>query len=289
MWLSYRTSGNRILLGVRTTNDPNTNQYQEYDLSADNRTRAKSDKPPAIAGFNDRLYVAWKSEAPNTGIWYQRTDGAGNWFPGPIYIGASYKTSSAPVLQEYQGRLYLAWLAEGQNADKTWDIWISTTSDGVSWSIPARQTVNTAGNYARSPYFPDFSILNDELYLFWGSGPTRGDAVYYAPVRLGALTTLTAVHGGSWRTTIGNALTYRIGQEWIFTTGLDNGIWVATGAGWAEYQNLKNSPATAISSASPSAAIVPGYPGKLGKPWRIFLVWKNSGNGDTLWESSYDL
>jgi hypothetical protein len=63
----------------------------------------------------------------------------------------------------------------------------------------------------------------------------------------------------------------------------------ATGAGWAEYQNLKNSPATAISSASASAAIVPGYPGKLGKPWRIFLVWKNSGTANTLWETSYDL
>jgi hypothetical protein len=290
LWLSYRTSGNRILLGVRTTNEPNTNQYQEYDLSANSQTRAKSDHPPAIHGFNNRLYVAWKSEGPNTGIWYQATDGAGNWrFPGPVYIGRNYATSSSPALQAFQGRLYLAWLSESQNADKTWDIWIASTADGATWTIPARQVVNEANNYARSPYPPAFSVLNDTLYIFWGSGPTSGDSVYYAPVRLGQLTTFTAVAGGSWKTNIGNALTYRIGQQWIFTTGLDNGIWVATGPGWAEYANLRNSPATAVSSARASAAIVPGYPGKLAKPWRIFLVWKNSGSSDTLWESSYDL
>jgi hypothetical protein len=289
LWLTYRTTGNRILLGVRTTNEPGTNQFQEYDLSADSRTRAKSDHPPAIAGFNDRLYIAWKSEGPNTGIWYQSTDGQGNWRPQPISIGASFKTSSAPVLHTFHGRLYLAWLAEHPNGDRTYDIWFSHTADGAHWSPPVRQQVNEANNFARSPYFPDFSVFNDTLYLFWGSGPTRGDQVYYAPVSLGTVVHLTAIHGGSWRTYIGNALTYRVGQEWIFTTGLDNGIWVGTGAGWASYSNLKNSPATALSSHSPTAAIVPGFPGKVGQPSRIFLIWKNQGSSNTLWESSYDI
>lgn len=287
MWLSYRTTGNRILLGARTTNDPNTNTYFEYDLSADNRVRAKSDHPPALAGFKGRLYIAWKAEGPNHGIWYQRTDGAGNWNPAPIYIGASFQTSSSPVLQAFDNKLYLAWLAQSPNADQTYDIWFSTTADGVHWTPPVRQKVNENNNYARSPYFPDFSIVNGTLYLFWGSGPTRGDQVYYAPVHLGSIVTLSAVHGGSWRTKIGNALVYRIGEQWIFTTGLDGGIWLATGAGWATYCNLKTSAATAVSSHSPSAAIVPGIPG--GAPWRIFLVWKNQGTSNTLWESSHDI
>jgi hypothetical protein len=287
LWLSYRTTGNRILLGVRTTEDPTTNTYHEYDLSADPKVRAKSDHPPALGGFKGRLYVAWKSEGPNTGIWYQRTDGAGNWNPGPILIGASFKTSSAPVLQEYNGKLYLAWLDQFAGADHTYFIWFSTTDDGVHWTSPTRQTVDSSGNFARSPYFPDFSILNGALYIFWGSGPTHGDQVYYAPVHLGSTVTHLAVHGGSWKTKIGNAVVFRVGQQYIFTTGLDLGIWVATGPGWADYTNLKTSAATALSSHSPSAAIVPGIPG--GTPWRIFLVWKNQGSSNTLWESSHDI
>jgi hypothetical protein len=204
-------------------------------------------------------------------------------------LGYPYRTVAQPILHVYKGRLYLAWLSTSPNGDQTRDVWFAYTDNGLNWSSPVRQTVNEPNNYLRSPYPPSFSILNDTLFIFWGSGPTRGDAVYYAPLKLDSIVGFVSIHGGSWRTKIGNTLVYKIGSQWIFTTGLDFGIWEATGHNWSSYRNLKNSPATAATSHIPAAAIVPGYPGKLGKPWRIFLLWKNQGSSNTLWESSVDL
>jgi len=290
LWLGYRTAANHVVVGCRTNNDITDSTFQTFDLASNPKVRATSDDPPTLCGFNGRLYIAWKADMPNGRIKYQSTDGAGNWQPNFTELSEKFQTSAAPVLAAFNGRLYLAYLSEDEGDDGTCDIFFSVTQNGKDWSEPQRQDIG-GYQFARSSYPPSFSIFDDNLQVFWGAGTRDEHAVYYSGLPLNSAVKRNSIDQGKWRTPNGSSVVYRPGQQWIFSTAQDEEISVATDRDFRKRSVMsgKQTAANALSSHACAAAIVPGFPGKLGKPWRIFVIWKNSGTDHTLWESSIDI
>jgi len=114
MWLAYRTPDNKIFLGQRHKHNADNvdckTEYNVIDLSCNPATMAKSVFPPALCGFNDKMYLAWKPEEPNV-IKYQRTDGSLRFDPKPPLTVPAENIVAGPVLARTSTTLYLSWLA----------------------------------------------------------------------------------------------------------------------------------------------------------------------------------
>lgn len=244
--------------------------FRLYDLFAEAGVKANSDETPALCQFNDRLFLAWKSAGHEGSIFYQRTAGDGVWLPHSRKL--PYTTFAAPTMATFKNTLYLAWLTDETENGDSHKVAFITTTDGFKWTSPVHQRVllpNGREKDVESPYPPQFSVYDDSLFVVWGAGPTRSQAVYVAPINFEQCTKASLI-GGFLETSVGNAVAYQIGKQVLFSVSRQE-IWCATGPEFCIVEPFLSE----NSLHAPAAVVVPGVPDDRDNPWTIFLVWRS--------------
>ncbi|KAK2674399.1 Glycosyl hydrolase, five-bladed beta-propellor domain superfamily [Fusarium oxysporum f. sp. vasinfectum] len=124
---------------------------------------------PAVAVYQDTLYVVWNSSAANGTLRYTYVNKATNAFVQPKNLtagGLSIRSQTSPAMVEFNGLLYLFFNGSGLNG--TW----MTTSNGNVWAIASPVTSNLGGNFMDRTS-PAIFVSDDKrvLTLLWyGSG-----------------------------------------------------------------------------------------------------------------------
>jgi len=307
VWMAYRTKESHIVLACRVDSDkePQGTTYQEFRLSSPT-FQAKSDEPPTICGFNGRLYVFWKDSTVGKGvIRYQSTEDGGSWSESGTKEIAGSMTKSAPAAVVHRGYIHVATLADSDTPLR--EIRFHVSYDGNLWNQPIRQRIApTPAISAVSPYPPSFSIVDNAMTMFWGAGENDEHAVYYAtvdpwnaPWNVGgvgvvdtrAVVTPQKIDNGKWHTAIGNAVAYRGGQQWIFTTTRDDKeISVATAENFDVRASLSARKSKVKSPKTCGVCIIPGVSGqKYRKSWRIVVIWREASNSASLYQAFIDI
>ncbi len=126
----------------------------------------ETDKSPALAEFDGKLYMVYKSGGNNELC--QAVYSAGSWASGQKIKDISDidpKTNNSPYLAVYEGVLYLAYKGESD------DIRISTLSPGGEWS--GDQKIGDISGSTISPGTnkrPGLCVHNGTLYMMYKEG-----------------------------------------------------------------------------------------------------------------------
>jgi hypothetical protein len=125
---------------------------------------AQSSAAPALAVFNNRLYMAYiGSGSSNLYICY--FDGSQWHGQTKITDQNGAKSASSPALTAFNGQLYLAYRGSGASTS----LYICSSSDGSTWGS---QTNITDQNSAQTSSPPALATFNGQLYLAyrgWGT------------------------------------------------------------------------------------------------------------------------
>lgn len=127
---------------------------------------------PAIAVYNNALYMVWRGSGPDQDLWYTSSKIgyiASSWLPQSHISSGS---SGAPCLATFKGHLQCCWRGVNDNLS----LWFSAF-DGTVWAPQ-----NTAP-YAQSDVGPAMVALPDGsmIMLAW-TGHDNDDTLYWAPV-----------------------------------------------------------------------------------------------------------
>jgi hypothetical protein len=123
---------------------------------------------PALANLNGVIFMAWKGEGSDTGIYLSKLGSDGTWAPQwvPSGIGGS---NDGPALAVTQGLLYMAWMDEPGGTR----IFFATSKDGVNWSPQAQvQGVATGAGPALA------SDGVGDMFLAWKGA--SGDSTWWS-------------------------------------------------------------------------------------------------------------
>jgi hypothetical protein len=220
--------------------------------------RTATDHKPALAAFQNRLYVIWNVQGTNE-IWRTSSFDGSQW--DALQVVPHVGTSTGPALAVFQAQLYMAWMGSGDQ-----HIWWSSF-DGSSWT--AQQTVPNVGT-TDSPAICSFQ---NRLYAAW-----KGSSDQHL--------WWSSFDGSNWaaQQTVANTGTTGGPTLAVFNDHLylawkgssDQHIWWSSfdGSNWAAQQQVPT-PGT-----TDSPALCP-HRGKL------YLAWKGSGD-DSLWYADFD-
>ena len=292
MWLAYRTPDNKIFLGQRHKHNADNvdckTEYNVIDLSCNPATMAKSVFPPALCGFNDKMYLAWKPEEPNV-IKYQRTDGSLRFDPKPPLTVPAENIVAGPVLARTSTTLYLSWLAGPARPDGSYDIYLSESTDGETF-----ETFNysKSNKHARTHCPPCFSACGEVLTIYWINGckvhsgevnpdDTEFDTheTYATPkvydfekIYCHAMQNVTpSVHS---KHPIAIACAYGDNKRWLVVTTSDDKVWILPPRGDTPLYTLTDSSAQASSAMRVGAAFVEISPERR----QVFINWKDKSD-----------
>jgi hypothetical protein len=109
--------------------------------------------PPALAVFNGKLYMAWKSTEFDERIFYSSFNGTA-WAAEQQV--PSVATSSGVSLAVFNGKLYMAWKGVQSDEQVYWSVF-----DGAKWA--SQQHIQGAGTSTG----PSLAVFNGELYMAW--------------------------------------------------------------------------------------------------------------------------
>ena len=103
------------------------NKWQIPDISVTKNDRSKTSASPALAVYNDKLYMVYKGSDSNN-IWYN-VFYEGKWLDSDIEItkNGHTKTSASPALAVYNDKLYMVYKGSDSN-----DIWYNVF-DRTNW------------------------------------------------------------------------------------------------------------------------------------------------------------
>lgn len=110
---------------------------------------------PALAVFNNRLYMAWKGQFTDQRLYVSNTTDGSSWTPPQS--SDALKTNQSPALAVFNNQLNMAW--QGTTGDQSL-LWSSIT-DGSNWATPQN---NTELKTNQSPALASF---NNQLYMAW--------------------------------------------------------------------------------------------------------------------------
>jgi hypothetical protein len=137
--------------------------------SHDFMVQQKSKREPAIAVFNNKLYVAYVAP-DDTGRLYVTASSIDSVWPTNgtfTYLSALMDTqngtSIAPVLAVYNNTLYLVYVA-----DYSYQLMIASSSDGTKWSTPTP----VPNVYIEKT--PSLAVYNNQLYVAYVGPKTDG-------------------------------------------------------------------------------------------------------------------
>jgi hypothetical protein len=120
---------------------------------------AASGSNPALAVFNNKLYMAWKGRDDNW-IWWSSSDDGIDWSEPKRNDQVS--TNATPALAVFNNKLYMAW--KGDN--NTW-IWWSSLGIQDGNEIWSDQQRNEQVGISAEAVTPALATFNDTLYMAW--------------------------------------------------------------------------------------------------------------------------
>jgi len=147
--------------------------------------------PTTILDNNGNTWAACETGiAPEKSICVSKMAAGENNFQEIVTFANAATDMCAPVLDiDNQGKIYLAWQ---DNRRGTWDIYVTFTSNGLTWSGPARVTDSQADHQQ-----PALAIDNNtpaNVYIAWVDNGTGNNDIYIATSKDGFITkTTTAI------------------------------------------------------------------------------------------------
>ena len=244
------------------TYDPNTNGQYSWHPQTMISNVGTSDSP-AIASFNGNLYMSWKGEGNDFGLYFSKFDGA-TWTPQTKLQGG---TSNAPSLVGTSKGLFMAWKAEPGDNRLFWSIY-----DGNKWQ-PQQQVPGVGGTSDA----PTLAAFGNTVYLAWKALP--GDnRIFWSMCTNGATWAPQKPVIGIDGTDVGPALACQgDGEVWL--------AWKDANSENIYYCHLVNSSNNewsapvirpgVLTSSRPSLIMLGGRNGK-----GILMVWKGE-SGDS--------
>jgi hypothetical protein len=154
--------------------------------------RETSDRSPALATFNARLFIAWKGNG-NFHLNVMSSDrlaippppDVGSAIPYPVHFDSSRKrtldeyTPVGPALAAFNGRLFMAWTGIDEFAQLN----VISSADGVTWRNQDKVVVREDSRYG-----PALCAFQGRLYMAW----TGVD-------EFAQLNVISSVDGVNWR------------------------------------------------------------------------------------------
>jgi kumamolisin len=218
--------------------------------------------PPALAAFNNKLFMAWKGIEFDETLWFTSYNGA-TW-AGQQQIPGVW-SSSGPALAVFQNKLYMAWKGMGNDQSMWW-----TSFDGTKWAAQ-HQIPGVASSTG-----PRLAVFNNKLYMAW-KGMEDDQSLWW-----------TSFDGTKWAaqqqipgvaSSVGPALVVFNNQLFAAWKGMygDPGIWYSTfnGSSWAAQKQV----AGTGSSEGPSLAVFNGH---------LVAAWKGEFSDQSLWYASFN-
>ncbi|HTQ57314.1 MAG TPA: S53 family peptidase [Bryobacteraceae bacterium] len=218
--------------------------------------------PPALAVFNNKLYMVWKGMERDDRVFYSFFDGL-HWAPQQEVPGIGSSTGVA--LAVFHNRLCMAW--KGVLGDER-IFW--TAFDGTHWAHQ-RQVPGVSTSTG-----PRLAVFNNRLYMAW-KGVMGDQRIFW-----------TTFDGSRWArqrfvpgvaTSVGPALAVCHNMLYMAWKGWygDQGVYWSyhTGAGWAPQQKI----AGIGSSEGPSLTVFNNM---------LYALWKGALGDQRLWYSHLD-
>jgi hypothetical protein len=218
--------------------------------------------PPALAVFNNKLYMVWKGMERDDRVFYSTFTGV-SWAAQQQVPGIGSSTGVA--LAVYGGKLFMAW--KGILADERI---FYTTFDGTNWA--PQQLVSGIGTSTG----PRLAVLGNTLYMAW-KGVEGDQRIFW-----------NTFNGTSWTaqqfvpnvaSSVGPALAvfnntlYMVWKGWYGDQGI---YWSKlSGGAWAAQQLI----AGVASSEGPSLAVFQNA---------LYASWKGMLGDQSLWYSHFN-
>jgi kumamolisin len=217
--------------------------------------------PPALAAFNNQLFMAWKGIEFDERLWFTSYNGT-SWAAQQQIPGVW--SSTGPALAVFQNKLYMAWKGMGNDQSMWW-----TSFDAAKWA--AQQQIPGVATSTG----PRLAVFNNRLYMAW-KGMEDDQRLWW-----------TSFDGTKWAaqqlipgwSSVGPALAVFNNKLFAVWKGMygDPSLWYSTfdGSSWAAQKQISGTG----SSEGPSLAIFNG---------QLFAVWKGEFSDQSLWYASFN-
>lgn len=167
----YQASSSDIsacfLLGYKS-NDNNLGNsplwYDQGQIKTSTGSKIPLHGTPALAVFNNLLYMVYQSKSGNGQLLYATFDGT-SWSDGNVISGVALNPSSAPAAISYNGSLYVVYQDSQADNNNHYSLnWL--TFDGSSWS--SATAISTSENSSLvTNGFPSLMVFNGLLYMVY--------------------------------------------------------------------------------------------------------------------------
>ena len=217
--------------------------------------------PPALAAFDNQLFMAWKGVEFDERLWFTTYNGT-TWAAQQQIPGVW--SSTGPSLAVFQNKLYMAWKGMGNDQTMWW-----TSYDGTKWA--AQQQI--PGVWSSTG--PRLAVFNNTLYMAW-KGMEDDQRLWW-----------TSFNGTKWAaqqlipgwSSVGAALAVFNNQLFAVWKGMygDPTLWYSTfnGSSWAAQKQITGTG----SSEGPSLSVYNG---------QLFAVWKGQYADQSLWYARFN-
>jgi hypothetical protein len=137
--------------------------WLEQDIRITQDGHSQTSAGPALAAYNSKLYLAYKS-ADSDDLWYNVFDGQSGWLEQDIRItqDGHTQTSAAPALAVFNGQLYMAYKSADSN-----DLWYNVFDGQSGW---LEQDIRiTQDGHSQTSAAPALAVFNGQLYMAYRS------------------------------------------------------------------------------------------------------------------------
>lgn len=180
------------------TNTVSVNASGQTEITAENG--AQSSLPPALAPFDNQLYMAWQGWGASSKLYSCYFDGT-TWHPQINVTNQNgAKTSTSPALAAFNGKLFMAYKGASSNS-----LYVCSF-DGSEWGS---QTKVTGQNGAETGSAPALAAFNGRLYLAyrgWGASNSLYVCSSSDGAKWGSQTKVTDQNGAQTTSTAGPSL-----------------------------------------------------------------------------------
>ncbi len=243
----------------------------DVPISKDDHTR--TNEGPALAVYNNRLYMTYKGVNSND-IWYNYF-APNAWLAQDIKIttGGHTKTNRKPALAVYNGRLYMAYKSGSSN-----DLWYNYF-DGSNWL--SQDIKITTNGHTQTSAGPALAEYNGRLYMAYKAGSSTDIWYNYFDGSNWLSQDIKITANGHTKTSASPALAVYNGRLYMaYKSGSNNDLWYNyfDGSNWLPQDIKITANGHTYSSGGPALVVYNG---------RLYMVYK-SGTTKDVWYNYFD-
>ncbi len=203
---------------------------------------------PALASFNNKLFMAWKSNDNNDLFVASYADGT--WSDS---VRLDKQSSMSPALASFNNKLFMAWKSNDNN-----DLFVASYADG-KWSDSNRLD-------KQSPMSPALASFNNKLFMAWKSNDNND--LFVASYADGKWSDSNRLDKQSPMSPALASFNNKLFMAW--KSNDNNDLFVAS------YADGKWSDSVRLDKQSPKSPALASFNNKL------FMAWKANDNDDLL-------